>query len=64
MGHLGRLKDEYRELVGRLGRGPVALPEPADERAWQGWREILEILYTPEEAALASRLPARPMALE
>jgi ferredoxin len=64
MGHLGRLKDEYRELVDRLGRGPVALPEPADEKAWQGWREILEILYTPEEAALASRLPARPMAVE
>ncbi len=63
MGHLGRLKDEYRALVGRLERGPVALPEPADESAWQGWREILEILYTPEEAAIAARMPARPTSL-
>jgi ferredoxin len=63
MGHLGRLKDEYRALVDRLDRGTVALPEPEDERAWQGWREILEILYTPEEAALAAKLPARPTSL-
>ena len=64
MGHLGRLKDEYRELVGRLDRGSVGRPEPSDPRAWQGWREILEILFTPEEALLASRLPARPMSLQ
>jgi Pyruvate/2-oxoacid:ferredoxin oxidoreductase delta subunit len=63
MGHLGRLKDEYRALVGRLDRGTVALPEPQSEAAWEGWREILEILYTPEEAALAARLPARPTPL-
>ncbi len=63
MGHIGRLKDEYRALVGRLDRGAVALPEPADEKAWHGWREILEILYTPEEALIASRLPARPTSL-
>ncbi|HEX9288517.1 MAG TPA: 4Fe-4S dicluster domain-containing protein [Anaeromyxobacteraceae bacterium] len=63
MGHLGRLKDEYRGLVARLGRGTMALPEPGSARAWQGWREILEILYTPEEALLASRLPARPAPL-
>jgi Pyruvate/2-oxoacid:ferredoxin oxidoreductase delta subunit len=64
MGHLRRIKDEYRQLVDRLGRGPVALPEPEDPRAWEGWREILEILYTPEEAALASRLPLRPTPLD
>jgi Pyruvate/2-oxoacid:ferredoxin oxidoreductase delta subunit len=63
MGHLGRLKDEYRDLVKRLGAGTVALPEPEDARAREGWREILEILYTPEEAALASRLPVRPTGL-
>ncbi len=63
MGHLHRLKDEYRELVDRLGAGQVALPEPKDPRAWQGWREILEILFTPEEAALVSRLPVRPTPL-
>ena len=60
MGHLGHLKEEYRDLVRRLEAGPVALPEPEDPRARQGWREILEILYTPEEAAIAARLPVRP----
>jgi NAD-dependent dihydropyrimidine dehydrogenase PreA subunit len=64
MGHLGRLKSEYRDLVQRLDRGTVALPEPDDARAREGWREILEILFTPEEAALAARLPVRPIALD
>src|SRR5512138_111945 len=64
MGHLGRLKDEYRALIDRLEAGSVALPEPTDPRAWTGWREILEILYTPEEAALAARLPVKPTSLE
>jgi formate hydrogenlyase subunit 6/NADH:ubiquinone oxidoreductase subunit I len=64
MGHLGRLKDEYRDLVGRLEKGTMALPEPDDARAREAWREILEILFTPEEAALASRLPVRPASLE
>ena len=64
MGHLGKLKEQYRDLVGRLDVGTVALPEPADPAAWQGWKEILEILYTPEEAALAARLPWRPTSLE
>jgi NAD-dependent dihydropyrimidine dehydrogenase PreA subunit len=60
MGHLGHLKDEYRELVRRLSAGQVALPEPEDPRAREGFREILEIMYTPEEAALAARLPIAP----
>jgi Fe-S-cluster-containing hydrogenase component 2 len=64
MGHLGKLKEQYRDLVGRLDVGTVALPEPTDPAAWQGWKEILEILYTPEEAALAARLPWRPTSLE
>ncbi len=64
MGHLGRLKEEYRGLLSRLERGTMALPEPEDERAQQGLREILEILFTPEEAALASRLPVRPTSLD
>jgi len=63
MGHVGRLKEEYRDLAGRLQSGPVAFPEPEDPRAWEGWREILEILYTPEEAALAARMPVKPMSL-
>jgi len=63
MGHLGRLKAEYHDLAGRLDRGIVGLPEPEDPAAWEGWREILEILYTPEEAAIAARLPLRPTSL-
>jgi Fe-S-cluster-containing hydrogenase component 2 len=64
MGHLGRLKEQYRELAGRLQMGTVALPEPSDPGAWQGWKEILEILFSPEEAELAARLPLRPMSLD
>ena len=64
MGHLGRLKDEYRDLVGRLERGTMGLPEAEDERAEAGRREVLEILFPPEEAALAARLPVRPISLE
>ncbi len=64
MGHLGILKDEYRALVDRLEGGQVAFPEPADPAAREAWKEILEILYTPEEAALASRLPVAPAGLE
>ncbi len=64
MGHLGRLKEEYRDLVARLDRGTMGLPEAADERAEAGRREILEILFSPEEAALAARLPVRPVSAE
>jgi Pyruvate/2-oxoacid:ferredoxin oxidoreductase delta subunit len=63
MGHLGHLKQEYRALVRRLEANQVAYPEPEDPAAWQGWKETLEILYTPEEAALAARLPVRPSSL-
>jgi Pyruvate/2-oxoacid:ferredoxin oxidoreductase delta subunit len=64
MGHLGRLKDEYRDLLARLERGTMALPEPDDEGARRGLEEILEILFSPEEARLASRLPVLPISLE
>lgn len=64
MGHIGRLKDEYRALSRRLEAGQVAFPEPRGERAWEGWREILEILFTPEEAAVAAQLPTRPARIE
>lgn len=64
MGHLEFLREEYRDLVNRLEAGPVGLPEPKDERARAGWKEILEILYSPEDAALAARLPLRPATLE
>jgi len=64
MGHAGRIKDEYRALSRRLEAGQVGFPEPASERAWNGWKEILEILFTPAEAALAARLPTKPTTLE
>jgi NAD-dependent dihydropyrimidine dehydrogenase PreA subunit len=64
MGHLGRLKEEYRDLVARLDRGQLALPAAEDARAEAARREILEILFTPEEAALAARMPVRPVALD
>ncbi len=64
MGHLRHIKEEYRQLVDRLDAGTVAFPEPEDARAWEGWRDILEILYSPEEAALASKLPVLPSGIE
>ena len=63
MGHLGHLKQEYQALVRRLEAGPVALPEAGTEAAEAARREILEILYTPEQAALAARMPVRPASL-
>lgn len=63
MGHLAALKREYRDLVERLGEGSIGLPEPEAESARTGWQEVLEILYTPEDAALAARLPVLPTPL-
>jgi hypothetical protein len=39
------------------------MPRPEDERALRGWRELLEVMYTPEEAELASRMPMMPTPL-
>src|SRR5512142_191517 len=64
MGHLGRLKEQYRALTDRLDLGAVALPEAEDAHAEAARREILEILFTPDEAALAARLPLRPITAE
>ena len=64
MGHLGHLKSEYQDLVHRLDAGVVGLPEPAAEEAELGRRKILEILFSPEEAALAAKMPVRPAKLE
>jgi ferredoxin len=63
VGHLHHLKQEYRALAARLDRSPLPFPEPQTERAWQGWKEILEILFSPEEAELGARLPWRPATL-
>ncbi len=64
MGHASFARGEYRALADRLGRGPVAMVEPADPAARRAWRDILEILFSPEDAALAARLPVVPTRLE
>jgi ferredoxin len=63
MGHMSQLKQEYRQLMDRLDHHAVAMSRPEDERALRGWRELLEVMYTPEEAALASRMPMIPTPL-
>ncbi len=61
MGHLHRVKQELRDVARRLGTGTgFAFVEPTEPAAWKGWQEILEILYTPEEARLAARMPMFP----
>jgi len=64
VGHLGQLKAEYRALVQRLDASFMPFPAPEDERAFAGFREALEILYRPEDAALAARMPHKPARLE
>ncbi len=63
MGHLGHFKEDYAALVERLKAGQVSMPEPRTPEARAGWQEVLEILYTPEDAALAARMPVRPAGL-
>jgi len=64
VGHASFARGEYRALADRLGRGPVAMVEPADPAARRAWRDILEILFSPEDAALASLLPVVPTAVD
>ncbi len=63
MGHLGHLKEEYRDLLRRLEASQVALPTPEAPEALAARQEILELLYTPEEAALGARMPVKPASL-
>ena len=63
MGHLGNLKVEHRDLLRRLDAGTVTLPEPTDPEAARAWEQLLELFYTPDEAALAARMPVRPASL-
>jgi len=60
VGHAGSLVQTHQELAKRLQRGPVAMVEPQDPAARRAWREILETLFTPDDAALAARLPVVP----
>jgi hypothetical protein len=38
--------------------------EPEDPAARRAWKEILEILFSPEDATLAARLPVLPSSVE
>lgn len=51
-------EQNYRSLRERYSRMVTGAPDTPE------LRQILEILFTPEEAALAQRLPGRPVALE
>jgi len=64
MGHVHSLPGAYGELAVRLQHGPIALPEPHDPDRRAAWREILEILFSPDDAALAARLPVVPADLD
>jgi hypothetical protein len=64
VGHQAHLKGPYRSLLERLNAGTVGLPRPENEEALRGWQELLEIYYTPEEAAMASRMPIKPSPLK
>lgn len=64
MGHIHNLKGEFRELAQRLGLGgAIGFLEPETPEAQAGWREILEILFTPKDAALAAKMPLAPASL-
>src|SRR6266540_2679368 len=56
MGHLGRLKEEYRDLVARLERGTMGLPEAEDERSEAGRLEGLAARLAIPAAELEARL--------
>ena len=60
--HATTFGQEHRDLARRLRNGPVAMVEPTDPRAHRAWEEILEILFSPGDAALAARLPVLPAA--
>lgn len=60
MGHLGFMKEEYQKLHHRLGKNTVAMPLPRKPEARQAMYDILRILFSPEEAELASHIPLEP----
>jgi Pyruvate/2-oxoacid:ferredoxin oxidoreductase delta subunit len=63
VGHAAGLGRAHQDLAKRLLRGPVAMVEPQDPAARRAWREILETLFSPDDAALAARLPVVPATL-
>jgi ferredoxin len=64
VGHAAGLGRAHQDLAKRLQRGHVAMVEPRDPAARRAWREILEMLFSPGDAALAARLPVVPATLE
>ena len=58
MGHLASPHRAYRDLQARLDKTHIGFPEG------DGIYEILRLLYTQEEAAIAARMPVRPLPLE
>ena len=64
VGHTAGLGRAHQDLAKRLQRGSVAMVEPRDPEAKRAWREILEMLFSPGDAALAARLPVVPTTVE
>ncbi|MCL5735500.1 MAG: 4Fe-4S binding protein [Actinobacteria bacterium] len=64
MGHGVHLGKEHRALADRLQHGSVAMVEPTDPAAKAAWQEILETLFTPDDAAVAAKMPVLPIAVE
>ncbi len=60
MGHDAFAGPEHARLAARLASGPVAMVEPRDPAARRAWHDIMEILFTRDDAALAACLPVRP----
>jgi hypothetical protein len=63
MGHGAHLAKEHAALASRLQHGTAAMVEPQDSAAKAAWQEIMETLFSPEEAALAAKLPVLPSSL-
>jgi hypothetical protein len=64
MGHLGNLKQEYRELLERLEGGSVSFVAPTEETAKAAFEELLSIYFSESEAKLAAKLPIKPSPIE
>ena len=64
MGHGGHLGKEHRALADRLQHGPLAMVEPTSPTAKAAWQDILETLFSPDDAALAAKLPVLPTSVE
>ena len=64
VGHGAYLGKEHRDLADRLQHGTAAMVEPENPAARAAWQEILETLFSPEDASLAAKMPLLPTPLE